>query len=120
MAYEKNTKVPIVIAPVSLSDGTNESQGKYIWKCQPVLYSQMADPIIQLKQSKKRNSTIYKQTKTNISLNTLNGFLFLFNIVPITPMIRKLSSLSMVVRLNCDFPEFCMSFVSLPAKITIP
>lgn len=37
-----------------------------------------------------------------------------------TPMMRKLSSRSILVRLNFDFPEFCMSFVSLPAKITIP
>jgi len=38
----------------------------------------------------------------------------------LTPMMRKLSSLSILVRLNFDFPEFCMSFVSLPAKITMP
>lgn len=28
MAYEKNTKVPIVIDPAILSDGTSESHGK--------------------------------------------------------------------------------------------
>lgn len=37
-----------------------------------------------------------------------------------TPIMRKLSNRSILVRLNFDFPEFCMSFVSLPAKITIP
>lgn len=30
MAYEKNTNVPIVIAPVNLSDGTRESHGRYV------------------------------------------------------------------------------------------
>jgi len=28
IAYEKNTRVPMVIDPAILSDGTNESQGK--------------------------------------------------------------------------------------------
>lgn len=58
MAYEKNTKVPIVKDPTALSDGTRESQGKYVWKYQPVLYSQITDPIIQDKQSTKSNNTI--------------------------------------------------------------
>jgi len=66
MAYEKNTKVPMVIDPAILSDGTSESQGKYVWKYQPVLNSQKTDPIIQDRQSKKRNNTICgKATKTN-------------------------------------------------------
>jgi len=66
MAYEKNTRVPMVIDPAILSDGTRESQGKYVWKCQPVLYSQITDPIIQDRQSKNRNNTICgKTTKTN-------------------------------------------------------
>lgn len=66
MAYEKNTKVPMVIDPAILSDGTSESQGKYVWKYQPVLNSQKTDPIIQDRQSKKRNNTICgKTTKTN-------------------------------------------------------
>jgi len=58
IAYEKNTKMPIVIAPATLSDGTKESHGKYVWKYQPVLYSQRTDPTIQDKQSTKRNNTI--------------------------------------------------------------
>lgn len=58
MAYEKNTNVPMVIDPVNLSGGTSESQGKYIWKSQPVLYSQKTDPIMQDRHNKKRNNTI--------------------------------------------------------------
>lgn len=58
MAYEKNTNVPMVIDPVNLSGGTSESQGKYFWKFQPVLYSQIVDPIIQDRHNKKRNNTI--------------------------------------------------------------
>lgn len=85
MAYEKNTNVPIVIDPASLSDGTNESQGRYIWKYQPVLNSQMADPIMQDKHSKKRHSTICKM-KTNVSLFILNET-FSY-IMLITPMMR--------------------------------
>lgn len=51
----------MVIDPVNLSGGTSESQGKYIWKSQPVLYSQKTDPIMQDKHNKKRNSTIWKR-----------------------------------------------------------
>lgn len=39
---------------------------------------------------------------------------------PLTPIMMKFSSLSMFVRLNFVLPEFCMSFVSFPAKITSP
>lgn len=38
----------------------------------------------------------------------------------LTPIIRKLSSLSMLVRLNLVLPEFCMSLVSFPANTTTP
>ena len=38
----------------------------------------------------------------------------------LTPRMMKLSSLSMLVLLNFVFPEFCMSLVSLPAKMTTP
>ena len=38
----------------------------------------------------------------------------------LTPRIMKLRSLSMLVLLNFVFPEFCISFVSFPAKITTP
>ena len=37
-----------------------------------------------------------------------------------TPKMTKLRSLSILVRLNLAFPEFCINFVSLPAKITTP
>ena len=37
-----------------------------------------------------------------------------------TPRIMKFRSLSMLVLLNFVFPEFCISFVSFPAKITTP
>lgn len=77
IAYEKNTNVPIVIDPASLSDGINESQGKYNWKYQPVLNSQIADPIMQDKHSKKSNSTICKM-KTNISFLILNEIFCLY------------------------------------------
>jgi len=58
MAYEKNTNVPMVTDPVTLSDGTKESHGRYVWKYQPVLNSQTTDPIMQVKQSRNRNITI--------------------------------------------------------------
>jgi len=32
----------------------------------------------------------------------------------------KFNNLSMLVRLNFVFPEFCMSLVSFPAKMTTP
>ena len=38
----------------------------------------------------------------------------------LTPRIMKFRSLSMLVLLNFVFPEFCISFVSFPAKITTP
>ena len=38
----------------------------------------------------------------------------------LTPRIMKLSSLSILVLLNFVLPEFCMSLVSFPAKMTIP
>lgn len=38
----------------------------------------------------------------------------------LTPMMMMLRSRSRLVRLNIVFPLFCISFVSLPAKITIP
>jgi len=57
----------MVIDPAILSDGTSESQGKYVWKFQPVWYSQITDPIIHDRQSKKRNNTICgTTTKTKI------------------------------------------------------
>ena len=42
------------------------------------------------------------------------------SMILLTPRIMKLRSLSMLVLLNFVFPEFCISFVSFPAKITTP
>lgn len=64
MAYEKNTSVPMVMAPDIRSDGTSESHGRYVWKYQPVLYSQTTDPIIQDKQSRNKNNTICGKSST--------------------------------------------------------